>query len=69
MFEFRFRMSVSYAEGKLIKIIPDGAKIPETGPRALCGHNLKFLGPIVNFSISDSQPPVDMMCQTPYNLL
>lgn len=41
MFESRFWMGVGYIDGKLIKILPEGIKVPEIAPRALFAHNIK----------------------------
>lgn len=41
MFESRFWMGVAYVDGKLTKILPEGVKVPEMGPRALFAHNIK----------------------------
>lgn len=41
MFKSRFWMGVGYVDGKLVKVLPDGVKVPEIGPRALFAHNIK----------------------------
>lgn len=41
MFESRFWMGVGYQDGRLVKLLPEGVKVPEAGPRALFNHNIK----------------------------
>ncbi|MGL5434664.1 MAG: DAPG hydrolase family protein [Lachnospiraceae bacterium] len=41
MFESRFWMGVGYIDGQLVKVLPEGVKVPEMGPRALFAHNIK----------------------------
>ncbi|URZ04216.1 DAPG hydrolase family protein [Clostridium felsineum] len=41
MFESRFWMGYGLKDGKIIKLIPDGEKIPEIFPKSLFGHNIK----------------------------
>lgn len=41
MFESRFWMGVGYVDGSLTKLLPEGVKVPEMGPRALFAHNIK----------------------------
>ncbi len=41
MFESRFWMGVGYIDGKLVKVLPEGVKVPEMGARALFAHNIK----------------------------
>lgn len=40
-FESRFWMGIGYQNGKLVRILPQGAKCPEAGPRALFSHSVK----------------------------
>ena len=40
-FESRFWMGMGYADGKLIRLLPEGVRVPEMGPRALFAHNIK----------------------------
>ena len=28
-------------QGEIVKLLPDGVSVPEAGPRALYGHNIK----------------------------
>lgn len=42
MFKSHFWMGYGFNENsELVKVIPDGVSIPEAGPRALYGHNIK----------------------------
>jgi len=42
LFKSHFWMGYGLNEGgELIKLVPDGISVPEAGPRALYGHNIK----------------------------
>ncbi len=41
VFRSRFWMGYGLIDGKLVKLIPEGVKIPEAVPRALFAHNIK----------------------------
>lgn len=41
MFESRFWIGFGIAEGKLVKILPEGVVIPDIVPKSLFGHNIK----------------------------
>lgn len=41
MFESRFWLGVGYEQRQLVKILPEGVKVPEVAPRALFAHNIK----------------------------
>lgn len=41
MFESRFWMGVGYVSGNLVKLLPEGIKVPDFAPRALFAHNIK----------------------------
>ncbi|NTV90279.1 MAG: phloretin hydrolase [Clostridiales bacterium] len=49
MFRSRFWMGYGLVDGKLVKLIPDGVRIPEIVPRSLFGHNIKEYSNLASF--------------------
>ncbi len=41
MVQSRFWMGVGFQDGKLVKILPDGVKVPEIAPKMLYAHSIK----------------------------